>query len=576
MKKIIKKFNDLPLSKQIFGFIITFITVLVILLFLLNKYVFLNIYNHSQLSKIETETTETVEKLKNANEIEYYDILYDHASTSNSMPLILNSDLEPINSEYSYSIEVTNSTTYDKYILTLPNLGTEIQKGERVRAKVFPKTITEQEYSIASLTIDNRDIYNLKCDYCHKIEGIVTTVNTPPNLNFYFAKNQVVISELYTLKSNTTFLTESPEFWQFTTDTEFSQNVVFVHQLNNSKYLMTIYTLQTPYNLARILNNYNLTMYAIIIIFSIVVSVAISNYISKPIKELDMAAKRISELDFCKTNEGANAETQSLSKSINKISYSFKKTLNDLNQQSGKIYDLYENQTKQINLRNKFLSSISHELKTPLMVINITAQAIMDGIFTPEEEKLELDKILKEINNLDGMIKDLLDVYRLDELALTQKYDKISLKQITLETLKSVSKLIETYNQNLTTSFDRNTTIYGDSKQIAIVVSNLITNAIKYTPKNGTIEVLIVSVKDKLVFKIKNYGITIPEDLIEHLFEPFYRVDDSRTKDAKTKGTGLGLYIVSETLKAHNFDFGIHNIQNGVESWFSIKKNQKK
>ena len=209
------------------------------------------------------------------------------------------------------------------------------------------------------------------------------------------------------------------------------------------------------------------------------------------------------------------------------------------------------------------------------MVINITAQGILDGIFKEHETDTELTRILAEITNLDVMIKDLLDVYKLDELNIKEDLEKINLRSLTLSTIENVSNLTRNYNQVINVDADRNTVIYGDSKFISMVVSNLITNAIKYTPNGEKIEIAITSIKDKITFKVTNYGAHIPKEELEHIWEPFYRVDESRTKSSKAKGTGLGLYIVSETLKAHGFDFGIKNIKNGVQAWFIATKNKK-
>jgi signal transduction histidine kinase len=112
-------------------------------------------------------------------------------------------------------------------------------------------------------------------------------------------------------------------------------------------------------------------------------------------------------------------------------------------------------------------------------------------------------------------------------------------------------------------------------KFMGMVISNILTNAIKYTPNKNKIEISIQSIKDKIEYRVTNYGTTIPEENLENIWEPFFRIDESRTKNTKSKGTGLGLYIVSETLKAHRFDYGIENVKNGVSIWFTAKKNRK-
>ncbi len=112
--------------------------------------------------------------------------------------------------------------------------------------------------------------------------------------------------------------------------------------------------------------------------------------------------------------------------------------------------------------------------------------------------------------------------------------------------------------------------VYADTFQMDQVITNIITNAIKYTPPHNLIDVSVNEENDKFKISIKNMGINIPESEINKLFDKFYRVDKSRqrTKDS----TGLGLSIVKNILKLHNSEFNLKNIDNGVEFYFYLNK----
>lgn len=523
-----------------------------------------------------------VEDLKINATDNYFNTMYDFTEQNNSISIILEDvkgTLQPVASNFSvYSLEIRNTSTYETYKIILPEPDNSIRTGNYVTAKVIPREGTLNEYNTHELKVRNEVVYTQgECSNCIEIQGVVSEIQSPKNLNSYFTNNQVAISELSNLNSNEELVLEDAEEGLFfNNENEFTLNLVYLNKISDNQYVMTIYVLESQESLQGIIDTYNLTIYAVMIALAFIISMIVSRMISTPIKSIDDVAKGIAELDFDElATEFQNRETASLSESINKISVNLKENLDKLNSRNEEVMSLYEHQTKQVNLRKRFIRAISHELKTPLMVINITAQGILDGIFNEVESEQELKKILAEITNLDVMIKDLLDVYKLDELNMKENLMKINLRSITQNTLENVSNLTKRYNQTINLTSDRNSVIFGDPKFISMVVSNLITNAIKYTPNDETIDIVIDSVKDKIRFEVTNYGTQIPKEALEHIWEPFYRVDESRTKDTKSKGTGLGLYIVSETLKAHGFDYGIKNIKNGVQAWFTATKNKK-
>lgn len=582
MKWISKRFRSLSLSSQIFFLISSFIILLVLIQQLLFTTIFQNYYINSQISNIETELEQYVEDMRLNPTDNYFTTMYDFTSTNNTISLILDDTLTPVSTEYSlYTLVVRDTTTYDSYELVLPEPQNGIKDNDKVTSALVKLRVgTQNQYDVSSLSINNEKIFSQECVDCIDIfegrVGAITDIQSPKNLNVYFTNNQVAVSEVSRMKSDETLdLSLTVEGFKTENETDFSTNIVYLHKVNNY-YLMTIYVIESPDVLSNIIGTYNLTVYAVMIALAFVISTVVSNMISKPIKEIDEVAKGIADLDFeAHAKEYQNREASSLSHSINTISVNLKENIEKLNSRNEEVLRLYEHQTSQINLRKRFIRAISHELKTPLMVINITAQGILDGIFNEVESDEELKKILAEITNLDVMIRDLLDVYKLDELSMKDDFQKINLRNITQQTLDSVSNLTKRYNQTVNLASDRNSVIYGDHKFISMVISNLITNAIKYTPNNESIDVEIISFKDKITFRVTNFGSQIPEDALEHIWEPFYRVDESRTKDTKSKGTGLGLYIVSETLKAHGFDYGIKNIENGVQAWFTATKNKK-
>ncbi|XMB67767.1 HAMP domain-containing sensor histidine kinase [Mycoplasmatota bacterium zrk1] len=574
-----RKFRNLSLSNQIFFLITSFILLLIVLQFLIYRVLFQGFYMNTQLSEIELELESFVEKISIINDNDYFDDMYTFAANKNSISLIVDNNYDLVTSEYSVnSVEVTNMSTAERFNIILDDILTSIKLRDTIVAKVSEIPDSE-DWNVSSLKVNNDSKFDYPCDNCKEIRGTATEIHSPDNLNPMFMYNQVARGELSQIKSldQSEIIThiETGEPW--VSETEFSTNYIYIHKINDHHILLTIYVMQSSESVLNILSTYNFSIYAVMIALAIIISVIVSNMISKPIISIDDAAKEISELNFdINANENQNKETSSLSNSINTIAVNLKENIDQLNNRNKEVLELYEKQTKQVTLRRNFISAISHELKTPLMVMNITVQGILDGIFSINEQEEELHKVLAEITNLDVMIKDLLDIFKLDEMDIKDDLDKINLKTLAQKTLDSVINLTNQYRQEVSLDTVRSPVIYGDKKLLSMVVSNIITNAIKYTPAGEKIDISIRENRNTITFMVNNYGVNIPEDSLEHLFEPFYRVDESRTKSSsKTKGTGLGLYIVSETLKAHNFDFGIENIENGVSMWFTAKKFKK-
>lgn len=573
------RLKNLTLSSQIFLFISSFVLLLILLQFLIYQFVFQGFYLNQQLNILNQTVTDYVVELRSNTSGNYFSSLYNFTSTNNAITLILDEDFVPIEDQFeNYSVEVTDTLTYDVYTIVLPETSTVLRLSDRVRADIKPRNSVDETFDIYSLTLNNELQYEIPCDDCIEVNGVVTTINAPRTLNLYFRQNQTAITELFRIRTSEQIKTTNLDNVgiRLINDTDFSRNIVYLNKINADTFLLTIFVTESPEDITNILGAYNFTIYLVIIVLAVAMSIVISKLLSTPIATIDSAAKEISNLNFdVVVQESQNVEVSSLSKSINTIAVNLKETIQKLNAQNEEVTRLYEDQLEQIELRKKFISAISHELKTPLMVMNITAQGILDGIFSAEEQPAELEKLLSEITTLDSMIRDLLDVYKLDELRMDVDLEKINLKTITERQLENVDNLITRYKHQVEFNVDRNTSINANPKFMGMVISNILTNAIKYTPNGNRIKIDISSIKDMIEFRVTNYGVTIPEDQLAHIWEPFFRIDASRTKNTKAKGTGLGLYIVAETLKAHRFSYGIENVTNGVSVWFRAKKNRK-
>ena len=253
--------------------------------------------------------------------------------------------------------------------------------------------------------------------------------------------------------------------------------------------------------------------------------------ITKPLSEMQEATEHFARGDFeYRANENYKKRNfREFAKALNKMAYELK--IEDEAQKS-------------------FIANVSHELKTPMTSIGGFIDGILDGTISPEEEKKYLSIVSSEVKRLSRMVVSMLNISKIEagEIQLSEtKYD-VS-KQI-FETLLSFEKTIDLKNIEIVGFEDMNGVIIeADKDLIQQVIYNLLDNAVKFTPQDGTITLSASSNSEGTRVAIRNSGAGVSEEEISRIFERFYKVDKSRSFD--TKGVGLGLYIVKTIINMH-------------------------
>ncbi len=153
------------------------------------------------------------------------------------------------------------------------------------------------------------------------------------------------------------------------------------------------------------------------------------------------------------------------------------------------------------------------------------------------------------IREMTGIVTDLLVLTRMDN-GEDMKRDTVNMRELTRETIRLLTPAAEQNHQTLTEDIQDDLFLYGDRSKLSQIIYNLTDNAIKYTPEHGAVRVSLREEEDGIVWRVKDNGIGIPEDDLDHIFERFYRVDKARGRE--TGGTGLGLSIVKQMVKMHN------------------------
>ena len=515
----------------------------------------------------------------NASEADYYDEMYTYTSDKNVYSVITNRNYIPKGSFYTqYIVELEDSTTQELHTFVVPEIEYEYQIGESISIQAYtysgsslsPINITANEY------LYDNGVTCVPDDGCMIIEGSVTRIEKPSNLNIKSEYALILQQELSKLSTNTVILDDHIyEFgYHYPSEHNETNYLVFVHELGTFDYIVTAIPIQNTSGIISIMNNYNNFVYLTAIAIIFLWSFRLTSIISKPVQNIESVAREISDLNFnVEAHEYNNKENTSLSKSINLIARNLKETLDTLNAQNDELTNLYDEQVKQVTLKKQLVSSISHELKTPLMIMQVTIQGILDGIIPEEDAEKEMNNVLEEISKSSMMIQDMLQIYRLEDANTTLEISEFNLSEIVRFFVSDFENVLKKHNLELQTEITKSVMIEADSKLISRCISNFFTNAIRYTPDGGRIKIKASNRQDSAYFEIINYGVNIPDEDLENIWIPFFRgQNNSPNQRLRTKGSGIGLYLVSEILKAHKAEFEITNIRNGVKAYFKLNK----
>ncbi|SUJ18363.1 Alkaline phosphatase synthesis sensor protein phoR [Sphingobacterium spiritivorum] len=199
--------------------------------------------------------------------------------------------------------------------------------------------------------------------------------------------------------------------------------------------------------------------------------------------------------------------------------------------------------------QQNFLLAITHELKSPLASVKLYIQTILKRDLDKEQQQMFLQNSLKDIERLDDLVENVLLTTKLENRSYNLPKEEFNLTEM-VESIVDRLQKNSCRTQIIKPDLDADVRLVADKFAITNVVTNLIENAIKYSPPCASVFVRLKRESGKLIFSVTDHGIGIPDEEKKNIFNKFYRVGNESTR--KTKGTGLGLYIVKTVLQKHN------------------------
>lgn len=280
----------------------------------------------------------------------------------------------------------------------------------------------------------------------------------------------------------------------------------------------------------------------------------------------------MSKLDFSKKYAvQSDDEVGQLGKSINSLSDQLDRAIFSLTEANKKLREDIEQERRIDKMRKEFINNVSHELKTPIALIQGYAEGLKLNINEDEENKnYYCDVIMDEAGKMNRLVKDLLDLSQIESGSF--KLDKTSF---------NISSLIESvldkyrpvlFEKGIKVELDipEYLTVNGDAGRIEQVLVNYLINAINHVDDKKEIKIQAVILNEKVKISVCNSGENIPDESLDKIWTSFYKVDKARTRSYG--GTGLGLSVVKAIQELHGNSCGMENLEDGVLFWFEVDR----
>ena len=301
----------------------------------------------------------------------------------------------------------------------------------------------------------------------------------------------------------------------------------------------------------------------------------VASRITKPILELNDISKQMVDLNFDAKYEGdSDNEIGLLGANMNELSHSLQTAISELKTANNELQNDIERKEQIDEMRKEFLSNVSHELKTPIALIQGYAEGLKEGVNTdPENMKFYCDVIMDESAKMNAIVQKLLTLNQLEFGNEKVSLTRVNVADIVLSCVRSSEILIRQNGIELSLQDAEPMFVWADEYRIEEVIMNYLSNAIHYCAGEKKIVVSYSDTGAHIRVNVFNTGEPIPEDAIAHLWEKFYKVDKARTREYG--GSGIGLSIVKAIMDSMHQKYGVENYQNGVLFWFELEKCEK-
>lgn len=347
-------------------------------------------------------------------------------------------------------------------------------------------------------------------------------------------------------------------------------------QFENGYFFLIRSPLESIRESAAISNSFYFFVGLVMVVISGIAIFFVTGRITKPISELTKLSQKMSNLDFdARYESNVGNEIDMLGDNFNKMSRRLESTISELKSANNKLQKDIEDKIKIDEMRKEFLDNVSHELKTPIALIQGYAEGLNENISDdPESRAFYCEVIMDEAAKMNKLVKNLLTLNKLEsgkDAVVMERFDLVSLIN---GVIQSMNIMVE--QKSAAMIFEEKDPVYvwADEFKVEEVVTNYVSNALNHLDGDRQIEIKVCPQDDHVKVTVFNTGTPIPEADLPNLWNKFFKVDKARTREYG--GSGIGLSIVKAIMEGMNQKYGVCNYDNGVEFWFTLEADQVK
>ena len=390
-----------------------------------------------------------------------------------------------------------------------------------------------------------------------------------------FFSSTYILKDINEIKSKNIEENETKINVKVTTDEVNNVSYMFLTGILDNGYVLYIRMPISPIEESvKISNTVLLMIGGITLVVAGIIASFISRKFTNPILQLNDIANKMAKLDFSKKYRITDTEDEinELGRSINTMADKLEATIKELQKNNIELEKDIEEKSKIDEMRKQFISDVSHELKTPIALIQGYAEGLIENVNSDEESrKFYAEVILDETNKMDKLVKQLLELMKLEYGKREFDNEKFNINELINEVLRKCSVMIN--EKNIKVYFENKEPIYvyADEFYMDQIITNYLTNAIKHAEeveKENKIEIKVEKVSNKIRVSVFNTGENIPEEDLQRIWGRFYKLDSSRNR--QDGGSGIGLALVKAIMNNYQNEYGVENKKNGVEFYFDM------
>ena len=342
-------------------------------------------------------------------------------------------------------------------------------------------------------------------------------------------------------------------------------------RLDNGEFYIVRCPLESIRDSAAISNQFYIYIGLTVILASGVIIWLLTRKMVRPLQELTALSEKMARLDFnVKYTSGGEDEIGELGKNFNIMSRKLEKSISELKSANLQLQKDIEERKQIDEIRTEFISNVSHELKTPIALIQGYAEGLQDNISDdPESREFYCDVIIDESAKMNKMVKQLLTLNQLESGGEQLAMECFDLAELIRGVIQSSHILIEQKKARILFSQETPVPVWGDEFKIEEVVTNYLTNALNHLEGERVIEIKCREENGTVTTTVFNTGTPIPQEDLGKIWDKFYKVDKARTREYG--GSGIGLSIVKAIMDSHKQKCWAVNYSNGVAFAFTLE-----